>query len=74
MAFDSDLAERIRTLLGARCGISERRMFGGIAFMLNGHMFVGLTDRTLMARVGPERHADALAIPHVRPMDSPGGR
>jgi len=72
MAFDPKLADRIRALLAARRGITERRMFGGIAFMLNGHMFVGLTDRTLMARVGPERHADALALPHVRPMDFTG--
>ena len=72
MAFDPGLAERIRALLAGRRGITERRMFGGIAFMLNGHMFVGLTDRTLMARVGAERHADALALPHVRPMDFTG--
>ena len=72
MAYDPALAERIRELLGRRHGITERRMFGGIAFMLNGHMFVGLTDRTLMARVGPDRHADALALPHVRPMDFTG--
>ena len=72
MAFDPGLAERIREQLAERRGVSERRMFGGLAFMLNGHMIVGIIDRTLMARVGPERHADALALPHVRPMDFTG--
>ena len=72
MSFDPGLAERVREVLGARPGISERRMFGGLAFMLQGHMFVGLMESTLMARVGPERHADALAQPHTREMDFTG--
>ena len=72
MSFDPGLAERVRELLGNRPGISERRMFGGLAFMLHGHMFVGLMESTLMARVGPDRHADALAQPHTRAMDFTG--
>ena len=72
MAYDEGLAERIRDALRGRRGVSERKMFGGVAFMLNGHMTVGIVSETLMARVGPARHADALALPHVRPMDFTG--
>jgi hypothetical protein len=72
MPFDSGAAERIRELLQSCSGISERRMFGGIAFMANGHMAVGLIGGTLMARVGPAGQADALAWPHVRVMDFTG--
>ena len=72
MAFDTGLAQRVREALGERAGVTERRMFGGLAFLLDGKMFVGVQDDTLMARVGPARHADALALPHVRPMDFTG--
>lgn len=72
MAYDPGLAQRIRELLADRPGISERHMFGGVAFLLDGHMFAGLSGSDLMARVGPERYADALALPHVRPMDFTG--
>ena len=47
-------------------------MFGGLCFMLNGHMFVGIMKQMLMARVGPERYADALQQPHARAMDFSG--
>ena len=69
MAFDEGLAERIRELLKDRMGVAERKMFGGLAFMLNGHMFVGILGDTLMARVGPDSYAKALAQKHVREMD-----
>jgi TfoX/Sxy family transcriptional regulator of competence genes len=72
MAYDPGLAQRVREVLGDRPGISERNMFGGIAFLVNGKMFAGLIGNTLMARVGPERHDDALAMPHVRVMDFTG--
>lgn len=72
MAFDDGLAERIRDVLRGRAGVTERRMFGGIAFMLDGNMALGIVGESLMARVGPARHADALALPHVRPMDFTG--
>ena len=72
MAYDEGLAERIRDALRGRRGVSERKMFGGVAFMLNGHMTVGIVGETLMARVGPARYADALALPQVRPMDFTG--
>lgn len=72
MAYDEALARRVRELLAQRHGITERRMFGGLAFLQHGKMFVGIRDDTLMARVGPARHADALAMSHVRPMDFTG--
>ena len=72
MAYDEGLAERIRDALRGRQGVSERRMFGGIAFMLDGNMALGIVCESLMARVGPLRYADALALPHVRPMDFTG--
>ncbi|MBI5900024.1 MAG: TfoX/Sxy family protein [Rhodocyclales bacterium] len=72
MAYDEGLAERIRDALRGRRGTSERRMFGGIAFMLDGNMAIGIVGDTLMARVGPARYEDALALPYVRPMDFTG--
>jgi hypothetical protein len=72
MAYDPGLAQRIREALGPRPGLAERRMFGGLAFLLDGKMFVGVNSSTLMARVGPERYQDALALPHVREMDFTG--
>jgi len=72
MAFDEGLAQRIRELVQAQRGITERRMFGGLAFMSRGHMFVGVLGNTLMARVGPIEYAGALARRHVREMDFTG--
>lgn len=72
MAYDEGLAERIRDVLRDRAGVNERKMFGGVAFMLNGHMAVGIVGDTLMARVGPARYEDALRLPQVRPMDFTG--
>jgi len=72
MAFDPGLAQRIREVLGDRPGVSERKMFGGLAFLLDGKMFVGVSGQTLMARVGPQRYHVALALPNVREMDFTG--
>lgn len=72
MAFDLELAARVRTALTGRGGITEKRMFGGLAFLVDGKMFVGIRASSLMARVGTERHDDALALPHVRVMDFTG--
>jgi TfoX/Sxy family transcriptional regulator of competence genes len=72
MAFDEGLAERIRDTLADIPGVTERRMFGGLAFMLHGNMFVGVVGSTLMARVGPDRHATALRRAHAREMDFTG--
>ena len=72
MAFDEGLAERVRGVLDDRPDVVEKRMFGGIAFMVRGHMCVGLVKDDLMVRVGPERHEESLKKPHVRPMDFTG--
>lgn len=72
MAFDQALAERIRDLLLAHPGSTEKKMFGGLAFMLNEHMAVGIVGDTLMARVGPDAYAETLQQPHVREMNFTG--
>ena len=72
MAYDEELAIRIRTALPRREGIAERKMFGGIAFMLRGNMFCGVVKDTLMVRVGRDEYESALARPHARPMDFAG--
>ena len=71
MAYSEALADRIRDALGPRAGLSERQMFGGIAFMLGGNMAVGVVGEDLMVRLGPDAER-ALAEPHVRPMDFTG--
>ena len=72
MAYDEGLAERIRGILADRHDVSERKMFGGIAFMIRGHMSVGIVKEDLMVRVGPEEHEELVRQPHARPMDFTG--
>jgi len=72
MAYDEALATRIRAQLAGSAGVSEKRMFGGLAFLKNGNMFVGVNGDELMARVGKENYADSLARKHVREMDFTG--
>jgi len=72
MAFDPGLAQRVREVLGNRTDISERKMFGGLAFLVDGKMFIGIRNSSLMARVGVEHHQDALAMPSVRSMNFTG--
>ena len=56
MAYDQKLADRIRRVLGPNDDIEERKMFGGLAFLRAGRMFVGITADDLMVRVGQERY------------------
>lgn len=75
MAYDEKLAERVRAEVEAQAGdreLTERKMFGGLAFMVDGAMTVGVTGTDLMVRVGQSAHADALAHEHARPMDFTG--
>ena len=72
MAYDEDLAERVRAVLPAGAAVTDRQMFGGLAFMLGGHMFCGVVKDTLMVRLGPDGADRALDRPHVRPMDFTG--
>ena len=72
MAYDEALAARVRDLLAPRSDLTEREMFGGIAFMLAGNMAVGIIGDDLMVRLGKEDAERALTEPHVRPMDFTG--
>lgn len=72
MSYDEGLAERIRVILRDDHRVTEREMFGGIAFMLDGNMICGVIDDSLMARIGPDAYEDALEERHVRPMDFTG--
>lgn len=72
MAYDEGLAARVRESLGAHRGFSEKVMFGGICFLLNGHMTAGIVGSRLMLRVGPDGYQAALARPHVSEMDFTG--
>ena len=71
MAYDERLADRVRDVLAER-EVREQKMFGGLAFMVCGHMCVGLLGDELMVRVGPEAYADALRRPGAREMDFTG--
>ncbi|ATA28653.1 RNA methyltransferase [Mycobacterium lepraemurium] len=69
MPYDEDLANRIRELLGGQPGIEEKRMFGGLAFLLNGHMPVAASGQGgLLVRVPPENTDKLAARAHVGPM------
>ena len=72
MAYDEELADRVRVLLVGEEGLTERKMFGGLAFMVNGHMACGIVKDELMLRLGAEGAEAALERPNVRPMDFTG--
>jgi TfoX/Sxy family transcriptional regulator of competence genes len=72
MTYDETLAKRVRRILSTHPDVVEQKMFGGLAFLLRGKMFVGVIHRDLMVRVGPKSYAAALKRPHVRPMDFTG--
>ena len=72
MAYDETLATRIRAELQTRAAVAERKMFGGLAFMIGGNMCCCVTDQGLMVRVGVDDYEDALAQPHAGLMDLTG--
>jgi TfoX/Sxy family transcriptional regulator of competence genes len=72
MSYDEKIAARTRAVLATRADLTERKMFGGLAFLVGGHMCCGIVDRDLMLRVGPEGYERALSQPHARPMDFTG--
>jgi TfoX/Sxy family transcriptional regulator of competence genes len=72
MAYDEELADRVRAVLAGESGTGERRMFGGLCFLKDGKMTVGITGDELMVRVGPAAHDEALAQPGARVMDFTG--
>jgi hypothetical protein len=73
MAYDEELAHRARELLADEVGLTEKAMFGGLAFLLDGNMSVGISGEELMVRVGPDATEDTLSRPYVRIFDM-GGR
>jgi TfoX/Sxy family transcriptional regulator of competence genes len=75
MAFDEDMANRLRELLAGRDAITEKKMFGGLAFLLHGHMTVA-ASRTggLLVRVNPAEADEALGRRHAMPMEMGAGR
>lgn len=72
MAYNQELARNIAAIVGVRDDAAEKKMFGGVAYMIQDKMACGIVRDDLMARVGPEAHDAALAEPHVRPMDFAG--
>lgn len=72
MAYDEGLAERIRDVLSDRHDVVEKKMFGGLCFMVSGHMTIGVSGDELMVRVGKEHYDEAMAQPHAREMDFTG--
>jgi TfoX/Sxy family transcriptional regulator of competence genes len=72
MAYSKSLAARVRQALARRRDVTEKRMFGGVAFLLSGNMLVGVWQDSLIARLGPEAGEQALGQPHVRPFDVTG--
>jgi TfoX/Sxy family transcriptional regulator of competence genes len=74
MAYDEKLAARVRALLSDRGDVAERPMFGGLTFMLGGHMCCGVNRDELIVRLDPAEEDAALGRPHARPMDLTGRR
>lgn len=72
MAYDEALADRVRDVLAPRAEVSERKMFGGIAFMVGGNMAVGVLGEELMVRLDPADAEQALTEADTRPMDFTG--
>ena len=72
MAYDEKLAARVRAILGDRDDVREQKMFGGLTFMVGGHMCCGVNGDELIVRLDPDQENDALARPHARPMDFTG--
>jgi hypothetical protein len=72
MAYDEGLAERVRELLDEREDMAEKKMFGGLCFLLHGNMCCGIVGEELMLRVGAEHYAATLLLDHAREMDFTG--
>ena len=72
MAYDEVLAGRIRSVLDQQLGLVEKKMFGGVAFLVRGNMACGVHKDMLMARVGPEAYDETMKYPHTRPFDMTG--
>jgi hypothetical protein len=72
MAYDGKLAARVRKALEPTCAFTEKRMFGGLCFLIQGHMCCGVLKDELLLRLEPSEVAALLSKPHIRPMDFTG--
>ena len=72
MAYDEELAARVRPLLARRSGFGERKMFGGVGYFLHGNICVGVWKDYLIVRVGPQGYAAAFRQPGVKEFDITG--
>jgi len=72
VTFNENLAQKIRESIKGKRNITEKKMFGGLAFLLKGKMFCGIVKDDLMVRTGPDNYENALNKPHARPMDFTG--
>jgi TfoX/Sxy family transcriptional regulator of competence genes len=72
MAYNEELVTRIRDLLEDRFEVEEKKMFGGLTFMVNGNMACGVTDDILVVRVGADHYEEALRVPFARECDFTG--
>ncbi|MCJ7646179.1 TfoX/Sxy family protein, partial [bacterium] len=72
MACDQSLAQRIRAELNKLPGLQEKKMFGGVGFLVQGNMACGVHGEELIVRVGSQRYDEALSQPHTRPFDMTG--
>ena len=72
MAFDENLAERIRQTLARKKGVEEKTLFGCKCFLLNGNVVVGVWKDSLIVRLGEDQGEEALLEPHVKPFDFTG--
>ena len=72
MAYDDALAKRVRACFASRGDITEKKMFGGLAFMIGGHMCAGVLRDSLVARVGPDAYNEAMGSLYTSPFDFTG--
>jgi TfoX N-terminal domain len=72
MAYDEQLAKRVRPLLARRSGFAEKKMFGGVGYLLNGNMCIAVWKEFLIVRVGPDGYAAALRRPFTKKFDVTG--
>ena len=72
MSYNETLAARVRKTIAGQKELEEKRMFGGLTFMVNGNMCCGVLNDDLVVRIGLDRYRKALARPHARPMDFTG--
>jgi TfoX/Sxy family transcriptional regulator of competence genes len=72
MVYDKKVADRVRSTLGELPGLVEKKMFGGVGYMVMGNMACGVNKDDLIVRVGPERYEESVQLPHARPFDFTG--